>query len=284
MNPGIEKQFQLKWGKLSALSWGDSSGTPVLALHGWLDNAASFIPLVPHLTPALNLIAVDFAGHGHSDHRPMGATYYLADFVTDVLSIMDTMKWEQCDLIGHSMGGAIAGLLAAGVPGRIRRLVLLEALGPLSSDPEKAGKNFRDFVEKWHALQTKAPPIYSSIERPIALRLAVGEIKESSVRIMAERGTIEVKGGVTWRSDPRLRIPTPVRAVEPQVESLLKEIACPTLVIQASRGLPLKPEQWEGRRNAVRNLAYLQVDGGHHVHMDSPELVGPAIASFLSAP
>jgi len=54
--------------KLGALSFGNPMETPVLALHGWLDNAASFIPLAQHLNET-NLIALDFPGHGKSEHR-----------------------------------------------------------------------------------------------------------------------------------------------------------------------------------------------------------------------
>ena len=53
----------------SALEWGNADDKPVLALHGWLDNAASFTPLAPRLKN-VRLIAVDLAGHGRSQHRP----------------------------------------------------------------------------------------------------------------------------------------------------------------------------------------------------------------------
>ena len=65
--------------ELAAHIFGPEDGLPVIALHGWLDNANSFARLAPKLE-GLRIVALDFAGHGHSDHRPCGAGYALADY------------------------------------------------------------------------------------------------------------------------------------------------------------------------------------------------------------
>ena len=62
-----EKKFHVFGQTLAALSW-EGEGEPVLALHGWLDNAASYIPLAAEWSRTM--VALDFSGHGHSDHRP----------------------------------------------------------------------------------------------------------------------------------------------------------------------------------------------------------------------
>lgn len=71
--------------RLAAMAWGHSAGLPVLALHGWLDNAASFARLAP-LLPDWRIVALDLAGHGHSKHRPAGCRYHLMDYVFDVIA------------------------------------------------------------------------------------------------------------------------------------------------------------------------------------------------------
>ena len=62
--------------KLAGLSWGEPSGRPLLALHGWLDNAASFSQLAPLLTD-FYVVAVDLTGHGQSARRSADASYQI---------------------------------------------------------------------------------------------------------------------------------------------------------------------------------------------------------------
>ena len=67
-----EVRLSLPHIELAAHLFGPEDGRPVIALHGWLDNANSFARLAPRLE-GLRVIALDMAGHGHSGHRPPGA-------------------------------------------------------------------------------------------------------------------------------------------------------------------------------------------------------------------
>ena len=75
MSPVVEEiRLSLPHIELAAHLFGPEDGVPVIALHGWLDNANSFARLAPKLT-GLRIVALDLAGHGHSAHRPPGASY-----------------------------------------------------------------------------------------------------------------------------------------------------------------------------------------------------------------
>ncbi|MEM8768285.1 MAG: alpha/beta hydrolase, partial [Pseudomonadota bacterium] len=83
---GDETVFEVFGRRITAKRWGDPAGEPTLALHGWLDNAATFDRLAP-LLPELNLVALDFAGHGLSDHRPPGVHYHSFTDIQDVMAV-----------------------------------------------------------------------------------------------------------------------------------------------------------------------------------------------------
>ena len=69
--------------KIAGLATGDAHDPPVLMLHGWLDNAASFGGVMP-LLPGRRLLAIDLPGHGESDHLPSPSGRHFIDWITHV--------------------------------------------------------------------------------------------------------------------------------------------------------------------------------------------------------
>ena len=122
-----EVRISLPHIELAAHLFGPPDGKPVIALHGWLDNAMSFSRLAPKLA-GLRIVALDFAGHGHSAHRAEGASYLLWDYALDVLMVAEQLGWERFSLLGHSMGAIVSVLLAGALPERIERLALIDGL------------------------------------------------------------------------------------------------------------------------------------------------------------
>ena len=134
--------FELEVGGTRVAGLRNSGDGPrVLALHGWLDNAASFVPLAPHLA-SLQLVAIDLPGHGHSAHLPAGASYTTAAAICHVLDVADALGWDRFSLLGHSMGAGIASLTAS-VSDRVERLVAIEALGGLRGPEEETAHRLR---------------------------------------------------------------------------------------------------------------------------------------------
>ena len=144
-----EVRFNLPHIELAAHLYGPADGLPVIALHGWLDNAASFSHLAP-LLPGLRIVALDQAGHGHSSHRAPGCGYQLWDYALDVLQVADQLGWQQFALLGHSLGAIVSLLLAGAVPERISRLALIDGLIPYTGEAAllyNAVHRFRMFLE-----------------------------------------------------------------------------------------------------------------------------------------
>ena len=76
---------------LAGLEFGTPGGRPVLALHGWLDNAASFATVAPLLAKNLHIVALDLPGHGHSGHRSADASYPFTEWVPEVFRAADAL-------------------------------------------------------------------------------------------------------------------------------------------------------------------------------------------------
>jgi hypothetical protein len=78
---GEELQIAVPWGHISGLAFGPLEGRPVLAVHGWFDNANSFLGLAQTLPASVRLIAIDLPGHGFSSHLPIGSVYTIMNWV-----------------------------------------------------------------------------------------------------------------------------------------------------------------------------------------------------------
>ncbi|WP_017122874.1 alpha/beta fold hydrolase, partial [Xanthomonas vasicola] len=124
-------------GRVTGLRNSERGPRRMMALHGWLDNAASFVPLSAHLhAQELDLVLLDLPGHGHSGWLPIGAEYTLSTTLQQLLQAADALGWERFTLLGHSLGGGVASLLAAAAPERVEALIAIEALGALAEPVE----------------------------------------------------------------------------------------------------------------------------------------------------
>jgi pimeloyl-ACP methyl ester carboxylesterase len=86
---------------LAAQSWGDAALPPLLAVHGWLDNSASFGSLAPLLASRFHVVAIDLPGHGRSAHRPAGGWYHYVEYLADIQAIAPALGWTRFSLLGQ---------------------------------------------------------------------------------------------------------------------------------------------------------------------------------------
>jgi pimeloyl-ACP methyl ester carboxylesterase len=207
------------------------------------------------------------------------------DWIHDVLDALDALGWDRACLLGHSMGGAIASVVAAGAPERVERLAVIEALGPLSGVASEAGMRLRQAVTARRALDPRRPPrVIADIEAAVDARLAASAMTRDAARLIVERNLRTVAGGHAWRSDPRLTLPTHVRTHEDFVLSWVQAIQAPTLVLAADPSPPYFTPAMRDARMAKLRAGHLEViAGGHHLHMEQPARVAAPLRAFLGA-
>lgn len=253
--------------EIHGLSWGEEYETKVLALHGWLDNAASFNALGP-LLENCHVVAVDLPGHGLSGHWPEFHHYHLWAGVEDVELILDDLGWEKVHLVGHSMGAAISTLYAGSFSDRLNSLTLIEAIGPMAGTLDEAPKRLRTAIESMKAHN----PAQQSKEdiTPFVQSRLVGPLKlnEASSKQLMARSVGEQGGGYSWRNDKRLRYTSMMRLPEPLIASFIKAIDCPVLGIFANDGL-FSEKNVMDRWNLIKAPQILHwYGGGHHLHLE----------------
>ena len=275
-----EVRLSLPHLEVAAHLYGPEDGKPVIALHGWLDNAATFSRLAPRLED-LRIVALDLPGHGHSEHRPAGAAYNIWDYAHDVLQVAEQFGWQRFSLLGHSMGAIVSVLLAGALPQRIERLALIDGVIPYTGEADSAPKKLGAALEALLAVDDKRKPVYANFVQAVEARMkGVGAVSREAAELLAQRGLMPVPGGYTWRTDARLMLPSAMRLTRAHALAFVAQVACPTTLVLAEQGLMNEPELVkliDGFPFDVQRLP-----GGHHLHLDD-EAGAEAVAAVFNA-
>lgn len=240
----------------------------VFALHGWLDNAASFDVIAPLLNA--DIVALDLAGHGLSYHRTAQASYNIWEDLPDIVRVADALQWSTFDLMGHSRGATVSTLLATALPERVSTAVLLDGLRPPPLPIDEFPAQLGRFLHE-HLAAPRAPSIYDSIDKAVKVRCRASDMSEASATLIATRGLRRCESGWLWRHDPRLRFASAVMLSQPHIDAVLTQFAQkPHRVFLADRGLGGALRENPDIERWARELNAEILAGKHHFHMDEP--------------
>lgn len=267
--------------RLNARVFGPESGIPVLGMHGWLDNAATFDLIAP-LLPELRLVSVDFPGHGFSDFLPPSAHYSSVDRALQMLRVMDALGWERCSILGHSLGGIVGEILSVIAPERIRKIALIDVFGGISLP----GDSLVQQLQKHYRAKERALPhtVYSTLEEAAEMRANINPTRKLSLagaRVLAEGGMKKVPGGYSWTFDLRLQLPSLMMLTDEQLQAILRHFKTDCLLIFAKQGILHEYQGFSFQRERFPNVRLVELEGGHHVHLDHPEPVAKVLAEFF---
>jgi pimeloyl-ACP methyl ester carboxylesterase len=277
-----EREFRLPGFTLAARVWGGPDGRPVIALHGWLDNAGSFDLLAP-LLPDCEIVALDLAGHGKSGQRSVDASYNLWQDVGDLLEVMDDLDWRRCTLLGHSRGAAISMLFAATFPERVDRLVLIEGGLPLTGEADDAPENLARALLDQRTLRARSGRVFAERRQAIAERVqGFTRVTESAAEVLARRSLREVPGGFQWHADQRLKGASELKFTAEHVRAFVRRVSAPVLLVFAAdspfSGRPLYRETVK----LFPRAELVELPGGHHFHLEGAEReVADRVGEFL---
>ena len=278
-----ELRFNVNGMNFAAQEWGDPSQLPVLALHGWLDNAASFFALAPRLKN-LHIVALDMAGHGQSDHRPGQMAYAPWDDINDILAVADYLGWNRFALLGHSRG-AIIGTLAAGTfPERFIALGLVEGLLPEPARSEDAPKQLASAIQGLRIQQQKIRSVYPDINLAIKAReRGMFPLGHAAAKALTERGVVAQEGGVSWSTDPRLLAPSMIKLSREHLHAFINHVSAPIKLLLADDGLPKLYANYLQEVKQFPQVDYELLSGGHHLHMEQEvDVIAERLNTFFA--
>lgn len=253
-----------------------AGGSPLLLLHGWTGAKEDFDDWVGTIAAhGWHVVAPDLRGHGGST-KPSSEDDHSFDLLAgDALALADALGWERFALLGHSMGGMVAQVVALRAPRRLTGLVLMDTHhGPLALEPGVVDAG----IAAARSVGTAAiADLMAAASEPGPLDTA------AHLRVCAERPGYAERGPATTRA-------TSAEAFA----ALLAEIAGgeDRLAALSSLDLPvlvLVGEQDQPFLDAARRLAEVIAgarlvvipDAGHSPQFEAPEAWWSALAPFL---
>ncbi len=280
-----ERRFALPGLSLAAEVWGSPGERPVLASHGWLDNAGSFSLLAP-LLPRCEIVALDLAGHGLSDARSPDSSYNIWQDVGDLLDVADELGWQRFTLLGHSRGAGISMLFAATFPERVDKLVLLEGGLPLTAEAAEAPAGLAQALRESRELRGKSGRVFATRATAIAERAGgFSKVTKEAAELLARRSLREApSGGFRWHADQRLKAQSELRMTPDHVRAFARAVRAPVLLLFAEKSPFVDRPLYRELPSLFANIEVDRVPGGHHFHLEGSEtVIAERIRGFLDA-
>jgi pimeloyl-ACP methyl ester carboxylesterase len=262
----LKKEVRLSNGlRLSYVELGDPTGEPLLLLHGYTDSSRSWSLTAPYLGE-YRLLIPDQRGHGGSDAPE--CCFSLSQFAYDARLFLDALKIDRAAVAGHSLGSMVAISLAADHPERVSRLILI---GSTAMEPIKRGDWLyanslglkapldpsTPFLRDWHPSNQPTP-----ID-PLFARAVEQEYLTIPLHV--------------WRGVMR-------ELADVRVGRHAEDVKMPMLLISGGKDPLFPAEHHTSLRKAFPHAAErIFPELGHNPNWESPQEVGLAMASFLSA-
>lgn len=289
MKPPRDRTIDVRGLKIHYLEWGEPDGEPLLLIHGFLDHGRSWEPLVAALkkksSKPMWIIAPDCRGHGDSGWVGAGGYYHFPDYLWDLECLLESLDVEKISLIGHSMGGTISFLYAGTFPEKVRKLVLVEGIGPIAMQFVDTPPRMERWLAELKGLRQRKVVEYATLEKAAErLRRKNPRLKPELALELASSGMKQIESGKwVWKFDPLHRTVAPQPFYSGQAVEFFRRILCPVLIVDGAKSRQTPRPDLEERLSAIADRSHAEIeDAGHMVHHDNPEGLAQAVTAFLN--
>ncbi|MDH3265888.1 MAG: alpha/beta hydrolase, partial [Gammaproteobacteria bacterium] len=259
--------------------WGRREDPLIVYLHGFGDTGSTFQFVVDELQRDWFVIAPDWRGFGHTDVDT--PTFWFPDYLADLDQLLQQYSPDRAvRLIGHSMGGNVAGLYAGAMPGRVEALVNLEGFGLPDSDPNDAPARYAEWL-----LRSREVPANTVRDDFAVLAQAIQRrnpqmTAERAVYVSREWAKELPDGRVQLRISPAHKLPNPVLYRRAEAEACWRNITAAVLLVAGRLSRFAVPDDLPFPQPTI---TWIEA-AGHMLHFDQPRQLAHEIEEFLVKP
>lgn len=252
------------------------AGEPVVLLHGFPEDAASWGRVVPRLHAAgLRTLAPDQRGYSRGAAPRRRGDYTIDRLSGDVVALLDAVGADRAHVVGHDWGAGVAWDLATRHPRRVASLVALATPHPLAlawSYP-RSGQVLRS----WYMGAFQVPWLPErAAARILGRTLRSSGLNAADARRYAEKyaDPANLSGPMNWYR----ALPLSQLATDPIVR-------VPTTYVWGSRDAYLGRAAAEKTRDFVAaDYRFVELDSSHWLPQDQPDAVASAIVDRVTGP
>ncbi len=244
----------------------EGTGPALVLVHGTAGNGSThWENVAPLLASDFTVIRPDYSGTGatEDDGRALSVDYLAGQ----VLAAADAAGAECFDLVGFSLGSAVAAKLAADYPARVNRLILLAGFAACDARLQLEFELWRELIKRDH--DTMAKLVLLTGFSPDA----VSAMGSDGVSFALEN----TFNDFNWEGLLRqveLDLSLDIREALPHIHT-------PTLVIACTHDHMVPPAHSQALSAAIKDAQLIELPTGHLAPMERPDLLAQAIGSFL---
>ena len=273
---GQDKFIDINGLQMHYVDWGTPGQPAMVLLHGFQSNAHTWDTFSFAMADTYHVLALDQRGHGDTSWAPNGH-YTSETFISDIVGFIDALHLAPTLLVGHSMGGRHAAMVAADYPDKVKKVVIVDTAAELS--PVLHAR----LTQPSDTTTLLEPETFDTFEAVIGQGIAQYpltpevELRHANYHNLS-RGT---DGKWRWKWDLAL-LEHRRRHVQSDLYPYLQRIHCPTLIIRGQRIPLLTSEVAQKMLQSLPNGRLEEIAAAAHtVNADHAEAFNAIAAAFL---